>query len=102
MRLLSKSSPPLELTPLRTDVVVSRRTRNVRVEVAADLRRDPVSTGALVARASRRVFELGRRAKGEPAAPPKGPPPQTFRDEASGAIKVVYREIAEGPEGETG
>jgi subtilisin family serine protease len=93
MRLLSKSSPPLELTPLRTDVVVSRRTRNVRVEVAADVRRDPVSTGALVARASRRVFELGRRAKGEPAAPPKGPPPQTFRDEASGAIKVVYREI---------
>ena len=93
MRLLSKSAPPQELTPLRTEVVVSRRTRNVRVEVKSDLRRDPVSTGALVARASRRVFELGRRAKGEAPPVPKGPPPQTFRDEESGAIKVVYREI---------
>jgi subtilisin family serine protease len=94
MRLVTRSGPALELTPLRTDVVVSRRTGNVRVEVAVDRRRDPVSTNALVARASRRVFEIGRRAKGAAPAPaPKGPPPQTFRDEESGAIKVVYREI---------
>jgi subtilisin family serine protease len=94
MFLLTKSGEKVALTPLATTVAVSRRTRNVRVEVDADLRRDPVSTGALVARASRRVFDLGRRAGKEAAPPPpKGPPPLTFRDEASGAIRVVYREI---------
>ena len=93
MRLIAKDGPPLVLTPLRTTVVVSKATRNVRVEVAADLKRDPVSTGALVARASRRVFDLGKHAKGAAPETPKGPPPVTFRDEQSGAIKVVYREI---------
>jgi subtilisin family serine protease len=53
-----------------------------------------VSTGALVARASRRVFDLGRRAgKTGLPLPAKGPPPVTFRDEASGGLRVVYREI---------
>ena len=94
MFLLTKSGEKVALTPLATQVAVSKRTRNVRVEVDADLRRDPVSTGALVSRASRRVFDLGKRnAKGAAAPPPKGPPPVTFRDEASGAIRVVYREI---------
>jgi hypothetical protein len=72
MRLIAKDGPPLELTPLRTTVVVSKATRNVRVEVAADLKRDPVSTGALVARASRRVFDLGKHAKGAAPETPKG------------------------------
>ena len=94
MHLITKSGEGIELTPLPTQVTKARGTRNLRVEVSADPGRDPVSTGALVARAARGFFELGRRAgnAGTPA-PAKGPPPTTFRDEASGALRVVYREI---------
>ena len=95
MHLVAKSGERIELTPLPTQVTTARRTGNLRVEVAADPARDPVSTGALVARAARGFFELGRRAGNTGApAPAKGPPPVTFRDEASGALRVVYREIA--------
>ena len=95
MHLVAKSGERIELTPLPTQVTTARRTGNLRVEVAADPARDPVSTGALVARAARGFFELGRRAGNAGApAPAKGPPPVTFRDEASGALRVVYREIA--------
>jgi len=94
MHLLTKSGERLELTPIPTNIAESRRTHAMRVEVAADTARDPVSTGALVARAARGFFELGRReGKMGAAAPAKGPPPVTFRDEASGALRVVYREI---------
>jgi subtilisin family serine protease len=94
MHLLTKTGERLELTPLSTQVAPSAMTRNLRIEVAADLHRDPVSTGALVARASRRVFALGRRTgKTGAPEPAKGPPPVTFRDEESGALRVVYREI---------
>jgi len=94
MHLLAKSGERVELTPLATKVATARGTRNLRVEVAADTARDPVSSGALVARAARGFFELGRRAGNAGApAPAKGPPPVTFRDEASGALRIVYREI---------
>ena len=56
---------------------------------------EPRSTGALVARASRSVFEIGLRGgKMSVPEPPKGPPVATFRDQSSGAIRLVYREIA--------
>jgi subtilisin family serine protease len=94
MHLVAKSGERIELTPLPTQVTTARRTRNQRVEVAADPGRDPVSTGALVAHAARGFFDLGRRAGNAGApAPAQGPPPVTFRDEASGALRVVYREI---------
>ena len=95
MHLLTRSGEWLELTPIPTNIAESQRTHAMRVEVAADTTRDPVSTGALVARAARGFFELGRRdGKMGVAAPAKGPPPVTFRDEASGALRIVYREIA--------
>jgi subtilisin family serine protease len=95
MHLIAKSGERIELTPLPTRVTTARGTRHLRVEVAPDLSRDAVSTGALVARAARGFFELGRRAgNAGAAAPAKGPPPVTFRDEASGALRIVYREIA--------
>ena len=95
MYLLTKSGEKLELTPIPTNIAESTRTHAMRVEVAADITRDPVSTGALVARATRGFFELGRREGNMgAAAPAKGPPPVTFRDEASGALRIVYREIA--------
>lgn len=95
MHLLTKSGERIELTPIPTNVTESHRTRALRVEVAADIARDSVSTGALVARAARGFFELGRREGNMGGvAPPKGPPPVTFRDEASGALRVIYREIA--------
>jgi subtilisin family serine protease len=94
MHLLTKSGQKIELTPITTNVAESQRTHSLRVEVAADTSRDPVSTGALVARAARAFFELGRReGKAGEVSPPKGPPPVTFRDEASGALRLVYREI---------
>ena len=94
MHLLTKSGEKIELTPIPTTVAESQRTRALRVEVAADTARDPVSTGALVARAARCFFELGRReGMMGAAAPAKGPPPVTFRDEASGALRIVYREL---------
>ncbi len=94
MHLLTRSGERVELTPISTHVAESRRTHALRVEVAADTTRDPVSTGALVARAARGFFEVGRReGKMGAVAPAKGPPPVTFRDEASGALRVVYREI---------
>ena len=94
MQLMTKSGAKLELTPIPTEVAESTRTHAMRVEVRADIKRDPVSSGALVARAARSFFELGRRAgKMSLPAPPKGPPPVTFRDEASGGLRVVYREI---------
>ncbi len=94
MHLAAKSGEKIELTPLPTQVTTARRTRNQRIEVAADPVRDPVSTGALVAHAARGFFDLGRRAGNVGApAPAQGPPPVTFRDEASGALRVVYREI---------
>jgi subtilisin family serine protease len=94
MQLLTKSGKKLELTPIPTDIVESQRTHAMRLEVRADIRRDPVSSGALVARAARSFFDLGRRTgKMSLAAQPKGPPPVTFRDEASGGLRVVYREI---------
>ena len=94
MHLVAKSGERIELTPLPTQVTTAQRTRNQRVEVAADPGRDPVSTGALVAHAARGFFDLGRRAGNAGApVPAKGPPPVTFRDEASGALRVVYREI---------
>lgn len=95
MHLLAKSGERIELTPLPTQVTTARHTRNLRVEVAADPSRDSVGAGALVARAARGFFELGRRAGNAGAAmPAKGPPPVTFRDEASGALRIVYREVA--------
>ena len=94
MHLLTKSGEKIELTPIPTTVAESQRSRALRVEVAADTARDPVSTGALVARAARGFFELGRReGMMGAAAPVKGPPPVTFRDEASGALRIVYREL---------
>lgn len=94
MRLVTKSGESIELTPLPTTVRKSQRTRNVRVEVAEDRTRDPVSSGALVARAARGFFELGKRdGNVGPTEPVEGPPPVTFRDEASGALRIVYREI---------
>ncbi len=95
MHLLTKTGEKIELTPIPTHVAESRRTHAMRVEVGADTARDPVSAGALVARATRGFFELGRReGKMGVVAPVKGPPPVTFRDEASGALRIVYREIA--------
>lgn len=95
MHLLTRSGERIELTPLPTHIAEAGDTRALRIEVAADLNRDPVSTGALVARASRGFFDLGRREGMRAAAPmAKGPPPVTFRDESSGALRVVYREIA--------
>jgi hypothetical protein len=94
MHLVAKSGKKIELTPLPTQVTTAQRTGNQRVEVAADPARDPVSTGALIAHAARGFFDLGRRTGNAGApAPAKGPPPVTFRDEASGALRVVYREI---------
>ena len=94
MHLLTKSGEQIRLTPLTMNLTAAPRTNNLRVEVAADPARDPIGTGSLVARATRGFFELGRRAGAmAPPAPPKGPPPVTFRDEASGALRVVYREV---------
>jgi subtilisin family serine protease len=95
MQLRTKKGITVTLTPLDTSVVESPHTRAMRVEVATDLRRDAVSSAALVADAARGLFGLGRRAgKAEPPAPLKGPPPTTFRDEESGALRVVYRELS--------
>jgi subtilisin family serine protease len=95
MRLLSKKGPSISLTPLKTNVTESTSTHAVRLEVATSLKRDAVSSGALVADAARGMFGLGRRAgKAAPAEPPKGSPPTVFRDEDSGALRVVYRELA--------
>lgn len=94
MQLLTKEGAKLELTPLTTTVTESTRTRAIRVEVETDARRDAVSSGALIARAARGFFELGRTAGNvSRAAAPIGPPPTTFRDEESGALRIVYREI---------
>jgi subtilisin family serine protease len=95
MHLLSKTGQKVRLTPLPTNVEASRTTRALRVEVRANVSRDAVSAGALVARAARGFFELGREEGRLTAAvpPPKGPPPLTFREEESGALRVVYREI---------
>jgi subtilisin family serine protease len=94
MHLLTKDGAKLELTPLETTVTESKRTHAMRLEVATDIRRDAVSSGALIARAARGFFELGRdTGKMARAAAPVGPPPTTFRDESSGALRVVYREI---------
>ena len=95
MHLLTRSGERIELTPLPTHVAEAGDTRALRIEVAADPARDPVSTGALVARATHGFFDLGRRDGMRAAvAMAKGPPPVTFRDESSGALRVVYREIA--------
>jgi subtilisin family serine protease len=95
MQLMSKQGEMVTLTPLPTQVAESTRTRAMRVEVDADVHRDSVSAGALVARAARGFFELGRTGgKASQAAPMKGPPPVTFREERSGALRIVYREIA--------
>jgi subtilisin family serine protease len=94
MHLMTKTGVKMELTPLATTVTESRRSRAMRVEVDTDARRDAVSSGALIARAVRGFFELGRTAGNmSRAAAPKGPPPATFRDEESGALRMVYREI---------
>lgn len=94
MRLVTKSGEKIELTPLPTTVRKARRTHNLRVEVKEDRGRDSVSSGALVARAARGFFDLGRRAgNAGPVEPVEGPPPVTFRDEASGALRIVYREV---------
>jgi subtilisin family serine protease len=94
VHLVAKTGERVELTPLPTHVAEAPRTHNLRVEVAEDRGRDPIATGALVARAARGFFQLGRRPTktGHPA-PAAGPPPVAFRDEAAGALRVVYREI---------
>lgn len=95
MHLLTKGGRKIELTPLATQVRESISTRAMRVEVAADIHRDAVSAGALVARAARGFFGLGRvEGNISRSAAIEGPPPVTFRDEESGALRVVYREIA--------
>jgi hypothetical protein len=94
MHVLIKSGEKIELTPIPTTVAESKRTHALRVEVASDVARDPMSTGALVAHAARGFFEMGRREGNVgTTAPPKGPPPVTFRDDASGALPIVYREL---------
>jgi hypothetical protein len=62
MHLMTKTGVKMELTPLATTVTESRRSRAMRVEVDTDARRDAVSSGALIARAVRGFFELGRTA----------------------------------------
>ena len=59
MQLLTKSGTKLELTPIPTDIAESRRTHAMRLEVRADIKRDPVSSGALVARAARSFSSSG-------------------------------------------
>lgn len=95
MHLLTKKGAKIALTPLPTSISQSETTRTMRLEVRTNPTRDAVASGALVARAARGFFDLGRvegnAGRAAPAA--KGPPPTTFRDEESGALKIVYREI---------
>ena len=117
MFMLSATKQKIELIPLDTKIVEDRGTRALAVRVAIAHKADPVNAEALVTRACRMFFEIGRqsppaipqisRARGpgvrvvdgwaKRAAgaiePPKGPPPVAFREKKTNLLRVVYREV---------
>ena len=94
MHILGATKEPIQLIPIETEVVTDEITRSVSVRATVDPRRDPVNAAALVARASRTFFDIGRRGgKAAVAEPQKGPPPTAFREADTGLLHVVYREV---------
>jgi subtilisin family serine protease len=89
----------IELTPLPTAVVEDPGTRSLAVRVDATHDADPVTAAALVTRAGRAFFEIGRehgnapRRRADPAPTPPGPPPLALRENDTSLLRVVYREL---------
>jgi subtilisin family serine protease len=94
MYMINANKERISLVPLETHVSRSTMTRGLAVRAAVDRDQDPVDAAALVARACRTFFEIGRRESvaAEPPAP-KGPSPVAFREEETGLLHVVYREV---------
>ena len=94
MYMLGADKQRITLARLDTEVVEDRATRTLAVRAAVDRRRDPVNAEALIARASRTFFEIGKK-QGKTSSPKehKGPPPVAFRDTETGLLHVVYREV---------
>ena len=93
MYMLSASKEKITLAPLETHLTESP-TRGLAVRAAVDRDKDPANAAALVARACRNFFEIGRRAGiAEEPPKPEGPAPVAFREAQSGLLHVVYREI---------
>lgn len=110
MFMLNATKQKIELVPLDTHVVVDRGTRALAVRLVVSHETDPASAEALVTRASRMFFEIGRQSATAAAQPskardgwarraagaiekPKGPPPVAFREKKTNLLRVVYREI---------
>jgi subtilisin family serine protease len=95
MYILNARRERVQLARLDTEVLDDPVTGRAAVSVVTRRGRDSVNASALVARASRAFFEIGRQQSGKAAAiaPQVGPPPVAFRETASGLLHVVYREI---------
>jgi subtilisin family serine protease len=99
MYLFSKHNQRIELVPLETEIVKDTTTRRLLVGVEAGRRAaTPLNATALVSRASRAFFDIGRDIAGKAtdegfSTPPIGPPPVVFREKETGLLHVVYREI---------
>jgi subtilisin family serine protease len=98
MYLFSKHNRRVELTPLATEIVTDATMNRLAVDVQPHRRDGPVNVNALVSRACRAFFEIGRESAAKPVAEKagsrrEGPPPVAFREDESGLLHVVYREI---------
>jgi subtilisin family serine protease len=92
--LLDKTGHTIRLTRLDSEVLADPVTRSLGVAVSTRRNRDPINAAALVTRASRAFFEIGREsARAAVPEPQQGPPPAVFRETASGLLRVVYREL---------
>ena len=94
MDLLDKRGQRIRLTRLDSEVLADPVTRSLGVSVSTRRGRDPINTAALVTRAARAFFEIGREtARAAVPEPQQGPPPTVFRETGSGLLRVVYREL---------